>query len=148
MASFTAIRVGFLLAILGCCAPALVGCGQVGPKQVRVESSAVASTATEGAAIAREFGRGRIPLTFARVQLKKLASNASGPADALGKTAPASGSAGLAANTQALALESQRRLNDLSQHITDLTRRNANYERLTEIAKQASSISDRAEAIE
>jgi hypothetical protein len=147
MRAFTADRGAVLLVAIGFVI-GVTGCGQVGAKQVRIESSSVASTATEGATIASELGRGRLPSTFARVQFKKLAASASGPADALGKSAPSNASRAMAADTQALALESQGRLNDLAEHASDAARREANYKRLTEIADRASNISERAEAIE
>jgi hypothetical protein len=134
--------------LLGCAALLLTGCGQVGPKEVRVESSAVASTATEGATVASEFGRGRLAPTFAKQQLRTLSSSASSPADSLGKSAPVDGSAILAARTQALALESQRRLNDLAEHLDQGARRAADSRRLLQISREASTISDQAEAIE
>lgn len=124
------------------------GCGSVGPKQIRIESSAVSSTATEGETIASEFGRGRLGLTYAREQMQVLAKAAGGPADALGKSAVSGPGRLLAAETQALALESQRRMNDLTEHLDDRARRALDSERLGEIATRATEIADRAEAFE
>jgi hypothetical protein len=124
------------------------GCGQVGPKQVRLESSSVASTATEGATVASEVGRGRLGKTFAKSQLRTLAASASGPADALGKSAAASSVKGLAADTQALALESQRRINALVDDLDRPALRSSGSRRLMQIAKQATDISKHAESVE
>jgi hypothetical protein len=137
-----------LLAAAAVLAIVASGCGPVDAKQVRIESSAVSSTATESATVASEFGRGRLNATFARQQLKVLAKTASAPAVALGASPAPPPVSQLAADTQALALESQRRINDLTERLDDGVRRKLDTARLTSIAAEASAISDRAESVE
>jgi hypothetical protein len=132
--------------IIGCLASA--GCGQVSAKQARIEASSVSSTASEGATIASEYGRGRLGATFARVQLQKLASDAGAPASALGTGPAVPGVGQLAATTQSLALDSQRILNQLAARGEHDAARRAATIRLAGIAEQAGDLADQAEAIE
>lgn len=124
------------------------GCGQVTPKQVRIESSSIASTATEGQTLASEYGKERLGWTFARTQLQNLSAQASGPATALAAGPAAPGVAALAASAQATALDVARELNRLAARgRVDPIREHAEHE-LARLSQQASEIADRAEAIE
>jgi hypothetical protein len=139
---------GSAAVIVALAAIALGGCGQVSPKQVRIESSALQSSATEAATVASELGKDRLPGTYAHVQFQKLAAQAGGPAASLGAGPAAPGVALLSAETQRLSLDAQREINSLAARQDYPFERAASRHRLNAIANRASEISSEAEAME
>jgi hypothetical protein len=133
---------------LGIVVIATSSCGDLDAHVVGIEAGSVASTATEGSLLAGQASRGRVPVTFTRIQAQTLAEQFGKTLQAIGSSATTAPERELADRVALLALAGQRNIRQLASDPANRGEANKTRQRLADISNWADELVDMANNLE